>query len=104
MKNITFDSVNAFLSAKKFNQSNMHVEVLPNVTILKYHGNSIAYKYNDPKKTIAITNCGWETNTTKERLNGVISLSGLNIGQIYQKNFIWYLDGKEWNGNLTDLN
>ena len=104
MRLITRESVNAFLNAKKFNKSNMSVEVLPNVTILKYQGNSIAYKYNDPKRTISITNCGWESNTTKERLNGVISLSGLNVGKVYQKNWQWYLDGKEWDGDLIDLN
>lgn len=104
MRKITKESVKAFLNAKKFNKSNMSVEVLPNVTILKYQGNSIAYKYNDPKQTISITNCGWRTVTTKERLNGVISLSGLNIGRIYQKDWTWYLNDKEWDGNLTDLN
>lgn len=104
MRLITKESVKAFLNAKKFNKSNMNVEVLPNVTILKYQGNSIAYKYNDPKQTISITNCGWESNTTKERLNGVIALSGLNVNRIYQKNWQWYLDGKQWNGNLIDLN
>ena len=104
MRQITIESVSAFLNAKKFNKSNMSVEVEPNVTVLKYQGNAIAYKYNDPKKTISITNCGWSTNTTKERLNGIIRLSGLNIEQIYQKNFVWYLDGKEWDGNLIDIN
>jgi len=104
MRQITIESVKAFLNAKKFNKSNMSVEVEPNVTILKYQGNAIAYKYNDPKKTISITNCGWESNTTKERLNGVIRLSGLNIKPIYQKNWVWYLDSKEWNGKLIDLN
>lgn len=104
MRKITQESVTAFLNANKFNKSNMSVDVLPNVTVLKYQGNEIAYKYNDPKQTISITNCGWESNTTKERLNGVISLSGLNVGKIYQKNWQWYLDGKEWNGNLIDLN
>tara|TARA_R110002126_G_scaffold19941_1_gene74485 strand:+ start:600 stop:914 length:315 start_codon:yes stop_codon:yes gene_type:complete len=104
MRQITKESVKAFMNAEKFSKSNMLVEVLPNVTILKYHGNSIAYKYNNPKQTISITNCGWETTTTKERLNGVIELAGLNIGKIYQKNWQWYLDGKEWNGNTIDLN
>ena len=104
MRQITIESLNAFLNAKKFNKSNMSVEVLPNVTVLKYQGNEIAFKYNDQKQTIAITNCGWFSNTTKERLNGVIRLSGLNIKEIYQKNFVWYLNGKEWDGNLIDLN
>ena len=104
MRKITRESVNAFLNGEKFNKSNMSVEVEPNVTILKYQGNSIAYKYNDPKKTIAITNCGWESRTTKERLNGVIYLSGLNIQPIFQKNWQWYLDNKQWDGELTELN
>ena len=98
MRNITIESINAFLSAKKFKKSNMQVEVLPNVTVLKYQGNDIAYRYNDPKKTLSITNCGWFSNTTKERLNGLPNVS------IQQKNFIWYLNGKEWNGNLIDIN
>ncbi len=101
MRKITIESVTAFLNAKKFNKSNMSVEVYSNVTVLKYQGNEIAYKSN---KTITITNRGYFTNTTKERLNGVIRLSGANIKPIYQKNFAWYLDDKEWNGNLTDIN
>ena len=104
MRQITKESVIAFLNAKKFNKSNMSVEVFPNVTILKYQGNSIAYKYNDPKQTLSITNCGWFSNTTKERLNGVIQLSGLNVKSIYQKNWFWYLNDQEWDGNLTDIN
>ena len=80
MRQITNDSINAFLNARKFNRQNMSVEVLPNVTILKLHGNSIAFKYNDPEKTLSITNCGWFSNTTKERLN---ALPNVNI---YQKN------------------
>jgi hypothetical protein len=98
MRNITIESINAFLSAKKFKKSNMQVEVLPNVTVLKYQGNEIAYRYNDPKKTLSITNCGWFSNTTKERLNGLPNVS------IQQKNFIWYLNGNEWNGKLININ
>ncbi len=98
MTKITKESVRAFLNAKKFNKSNMSVEVLPNVTILRYQGNAIAYKYNDPKQTLSITNCGWFSKTTKERLNGLPDVS------IYQKNFIWYLNGEEWDGNLIDIN
>jgi hypothetical protein len=97
MKKITKESVSAFMNAKKFKKGNMSVEVLPNVTILKLHNNEIAYKYNDPKKTISITNCGWATNTTKERLNGIPNVN------IYQKNFEWYLNDKKWNGDLVDV-
>ncbi len=98
MRKITKESINAFLNAKKFNKQNMSVEVLPNVTVLKLHGNSIAYLYNDPNKTLSISNCGWFTPTTKERLNALPNV------HIQQKNFIWYLNDKEWNGELTDIN
>jgi len=97
MRQITIDSINAFLNARKFNRQNMSVEVLPNVTILKLHNNAIAYKYNDPKETLSITNCGWFSNTTKERLNGLPNVN------IFQKNFEWFLNGKKWDGNLINI-
>tara|TARA_S200002703_G_scaffold151643_1_gene151273 strand:- start:909 stop:1214 length:306 start_codon:yes stop_codon:yes gene_type:complete len=98
MRKITKESINAFLNAEKFNKQNTSVCVLPNVTILKLHGNEIAYLYNDPNKTLSIQNCGWFTNTTKERLNGI---PNVNISQL---NFKWYLNGSLWDGKLTDIN
>jgi len=97
MRKITRESVNAFNNDKNFKKGNTEVEVLPNVTIMRLHGNAIAYRHNDPKRTLYITNCGWESNTTKERLN---ALEGVNIRQ---KNFIWYLNGKEWDGSIIDI-
>jgi hypothetical protein len=98
MKQITIKSINAFLNGERFNESNTKVEVLPNVTILKLFGNAIAYRYNDPNNTLSITNCGWQTNTTKERLNGLPNV------RIQQKRGEWYLNGQQWNGNLIDVN
>lgn len=97
MKKITKESIEAFMNQKEFNKQNMKVEVLLNVTILKLHNNAIAYLYNDPEKTLSITNCGWFSNTTKERLNALPNVS------IQQKKGIWYLNGKEWNGQLIDI-
>lgn len=45
-----------------------------------------------------ITNAGWQTKTTKERLNG---LSGVYINQSKKK---WYLNGEEWDGEWTRVN
>ena len=98
MRKITKETITHFNNAKRFKKQNTEVEVLPNVTILKLHGNSIAYQYNDPQRTLSITNCGWQTNTTKERLNGI---EGVNI---YQKNFEWFLNGVKWDGSLIDIN
>ena len=97
MRQITKESVNAFMNAEKFNKQNMSVEVLPNVTILKLHGNPIAYRYNDPERTLSITNCGWFSATTKERLNAIPGVD------IYQKNFIWHLNREQWDGKLIDI-
>tara|TARA_R110002012_G_scaffold52944_2_gene136043 strand:+ start:1051 stop:1353 length:303 start_codon:yes stop_codon:yes gene_type:complete len=98
MRKITEESVNAFMNAKVFKKQNMEVEVLPNVTILKLHNNKIAYRYNNPERTLSITNCGWKSNTTKERLNGIPNV------KIYQKNYKWFLNDKEWCGKLIDIN
>jgi len=97
MRKITKDSINAFLESKPFNKQNMEVEVLLNVTILKLSGNPIAYKYNDPENTLSITNCGWFSRTTKERLNALPNVS------IKQENGVWYLNDKEWDGKLIDI-
>ena len=85
------------MSARKFRKQNMEVKVLPNVTILLLYGNEIAYRYNDVDRTLSITDCGWQSVTTKERLNGIPNV------QIQQRNFEWFLNGKEWNGNLIDI-
>jgi hypothetical protein len=92
MRQITRDSVDAFMSSRKFRKQNMEVKVLPNVTILLLHGNEIAYRYNDVDRTLSITDCGWQSVTTKERLNGIPNV------QLQQKNFEWFL-----NGNLIDI-
>jgi hypothetical protein len=98
MRVITENAIEKFLNAETFKVSNTEVEVLPNVTILKLFGNAIAYRYNDPERTLSITNCGWQSNTTKERLNGLPNVS------ISQKSGKWFLNGTEWNGDLIDIN
>lgn len=98
MRKISNDAANAFMCAKSYNTSNTEVEVLPNVTVLKLFGNEIAYRYNDPEKTLSITNAGWKTATTKERLNAI---DGVSISVVKGK---WYLNGKEWDGKLIDIN
>ena len=98
MRKITEKAVDAFNASLPFKRENMEIEVLPNVTIMKLHGNSIAFRYNDPNRTLSITNCGWKTDVTKERLNAI---DGVNI---YQKNKQWFLNDKEWDGDFIDIN
>ena len=97
MKQITKKAVEKFMNAKSWKQDNTEVKVLPNVTILSLFNNEIAYLYNDPKRTLTITNCGWFSQTTKERLNGIPNVN------ISQKKGEWYLNGVVWNGKLIDV-
>ena len=97
MRKITKESIDHFMNDKPFSKSNMKVEVRPNVTVLLLHNNAIAYRYHDPERTLSITDAGWQTNTTKERLNGI---PGVNI---QQKDWEWYLNGKKWNGDIIDI-
>ena len=97
MRAITKQSIKAFMNAEPFKKSNMEVEVLPNVTVLKLFGNRIAYRYNDPERTLSITNCGWNTVTTKERLN---ALPNVSIQQVRGE---WFLNGRKWDGKLIDV-
>jgi hypothetical protein len=90
MRKITNESVSAFLAGRKFNKGNMSVEVTNEFTKLKLHGNTIATI--DRLGVLSISNAGWASNTTKERLNG---LPGVRVNQ---KNWNWYLNGQEWDG------
>jgi hypothetical protein len=44
-----------------------------------------------------VTNAGWESKTTKERLNG---LRGVRIQQVRGQ---WYLNGRAWNGEWVNV-
>lgn len=96
MRQITQDSTNAFLNRQIFTRQNMKVRELNKKYYLKLHNNIIAILHQD--NTLIIKNCGWFTPTTKERLN---ALPNVNI---IQKNYVWYLNGKEWNGEKTNIN
>lgn len=48
--------------------------------------------------SLVITNAGWKSNTTKERLNGLPNVS------IQQKKGEWFLNGTAWNGEWIKVN
>jgi len=95
MRKITEESINAFLNRTNFSKANMIVKNENEETRLKLHGNTIAIL--NENNELFITNCGWESNTTKERLNALPNVS------IRQKNFEWFLNGELWNGELTKI-
>ena len=91
MRKITKEAIDAFLSRRSFSKSNMRVIETYGVWKLQLHGNTIAVL--DELDVLSVSNAGWSSNTTKERLNG---LPGVRVNQ---KNWNWYLNGVEWDGS-----
>jgi hypothetical protein len=89
---------------KNWSSANMRVEVDKTSICVLLHNNLICQiKYNWPvsetktKNLVCLKDAGWQTVTTKSRLNQLASFFG--VPGIYQKAFKWYSDnGKEWNG------
>jgi len=101
MKQITENSVNAFIANQEFkykykdydqftgsrvNDYAMRVVVSGNDTELKQWGNTIAYKNG---LDTMFSFCGYPTVTTKERINGLLEKLGSEI-RIITKNFQLY--------------
>ena len=90
MRKITNEAVRAFIEGRKFSKGNMKVEFDSTFWKLKLHNNTIATI--DELGVLSVTNAGWASNTTKERLNGIPGV------HVYQKNWNWFLNGVEWDG------
>jgi len=92
-RKITQEAVNAFYNNRRFNKSNMSVEITDDgQTLLKLHGNTIA---GINSQGTWITDADWPTRTTFERLNG------LDDVRVNTKKGQAYLNGQEWDGSKT---
>lgn len=91
MRKITKEIVAAFMKRETKKIGNSRTDG----TTLFLHDNAIA-KW-DAEGRLWVTNAGWWSTTTKERLNG---LPGV---ELYQKDFTWYLNGWRWNGQWVRI-
>ena len=53
------------------------------------HGNMIATVSDDGG--VQIMDGGWQSNSTKSRLNAILSQFGADDERVYQKDFTWYV-------------
>ena len=90
VRKITEEAVRAFYNGDKLTKSNMFVTD----RMMYLHGNLIA---KIEEGMLKISTCGWNTPTTKERLNG---LSGVAV---HTKNYQLFLNGKPWDGELITV-
>lgn len=83
MRQITQRAKQAFDNNTPFCESNTQVIVMRDITEMYLFGNKIARKFGDE---IKITLAGWNTNTTRERLNAFAS--------VYTRQGQAYINGK----------
>ncbi len=93
MRKIPQESVDAFLSGDNLNKANMQIHTRGHYVYMNLHGNSIARRNLDTG-SIYISNAGWETVTTKERLNGLLNTLGKK--RIFQHKFEWFIGTREF--------
>ena len=92
MRKITKDAIRAFLNRQNFKRDNTEVIAGLETVNMYLHGNLIA---TADTFGVFINDGGHQSNTTKERLNGFPNVN------IRQKNWQWFLNGEEWNGNFV---
>jgi len=79
----------AIATRTDWKKSNTSVDVdSEGFTSVRLHGNRIAEI--SPHGDIVLSSCGWDTPTTKSRLNAILDVfvSGMSI---FQKDFTWYV-------------
>ena len=97
MKKVTENAVKHLKNLRELRYSNTTVTVGRGFSTMSLHGNEIASYYRSSFKDdnkLIISDAGWRTNTTKERLNWI--LREFDLGYIHQKNREWFFTNKDW--------
>jgi hypothetical protein len=92
MRKVTKDTAAAFWAGRSVDIGNSAVRAYRDTGVVDYflHGNRIASRATDH---IYITDCGWQTALTKERLNGILQAIHCGIGQEKGKWWFYLPDG-----------
>ena len=90
MRKIEALMVQAVKDGRDWHLDNTSVDVTDDGIVVRLHGHAIA-QLNTEAGILWITDAGWQTATTKSRLNAL--LRGITPGHacVYQKGYIWYL-------------
>ena len=81
-------------NGKQWKSANTMVEMFNDVAFVFLHGNLIA---EVGEGFIKLHDGGWQSNTTKSRLNAILSAHGFSGENVFQKNFEWFV--RLWNGS-----
>ena len=109
MRKIEQQMNRAIANRTDWSSSNTRVEFndFTNCSSVFLHGHRIA-TFDHNVKAVKLSSCGWTTNTTKSRLNAI--LSEVKYGcRVFQKQFDWYLSTNNqtvdfWDGMILSHN
>ena len=97
MRDITKQATLAFKNYETFKQANTKVVINPLGGVsMMLHGNTIASLCG---RVLVMRDCGYQTNTTKERLNGICTI--FNINKYFKQiKGVWYFGHDVFNGEI----
>ena len=81
----------AITKSVDWKSANTEVRNIDGVSFVYLHGNKIA-EVGDT--FIRLYDGGWQSNTTKSRLNAILHEHGIGGESVFQKNFNWFLRSK----------
>ena len=89
MRQIEKNMNSAIWSKKNWAGSNTTVITEDDISTVMLHGNHIATYYHDTKE-LTLFDGGWQSNTTKSRLNALCAEFATGFG-VFQKNWNWFV-------------
>ena len=89
MRKIETQMCQAIQSNLDWKSGNTQVITIDGVSFVYLHGNQIATIDED---SMTIYDGGWQSTTTKSRLNALCNYFCMDGECVYQKNFKWYVD------------
>ena len=104
MRKIETQMNTAIKSQKNWAGSNTTVITEDDISTVMLHGNHIATYYHNTKE-LTLFDGGWQSNTTKSRLNALCNEFAIGFG-VFQKNFNWFIsdfsdDKKDFADGIT---
>lgn len=99
MRKIESQLIAAISAGREFKSANTTVDNTDHGQIVRLHGNKIA---QIDGSTLYITSAGWETTTTKSRLNAILSAL-IPSARIFSKEFTWKISYNGQTVNFCDV-
>ena len=88
MRKIEQQMIDAIRVGKDWKSANTEVITISDVSWVYLHGNHIATVYED---SVEVFDGGWQSNTTKSRLNAICNAFCIDGEGVFQEKFEWFI-------------